>query len=200
MSCLSLASGIKGTQIQSRFKQRAEPLAEQNKLTLFEQVVVPHLAAAYNLARWLVRNSEDAEDMVQEAYLRAFKSFDGFRGGESRAWLLTIVRNTCYTWLQQNRARELTMAFDEDVHTLEDNAPSPEALLLETANAKVLQQTLEELPLEFREAIILRGLEGMSYKEIADLTGVPLGTVMSRLARARDRLQRRFAQPVGKEP
>lgn len=174
-------------------------LAVQKRATLFEEAVLPHLAAAYNLARWLVRNAHDAEDLVQEAYLRAFKSFDGFHGEDSRAWLLAIVRNTCYTWLKRNRVQELTTVFDEERHSSEDDACNPEALLLKNADAQLLRQALEEQPLEFREAIILRELEGMTYKEIADLAGVPMGTVMSRLVRARQRLQRRLAAPAKKE-
>lgn len=167
-------------------------MAEPTMLKRFEEAVLPHLAAAYNLARWLTRNDHDAEDLVQEAYLRAFKSFDSFRGGDGRAWLLTIVRNTCYTWLRQNRAEDLTELFDEEIHTLERDSSNPETLLLETADAQLLGQALEELPVEFREVLVLRELEGMSYREIADLMSVPVGTVMSRLARGRERLQRQL--------
>jgi len=162
---------------------------ERDKLASFEQSVVPHLGAAYNLARWLTRNEHDAEDIVQEAYMRAFKFFGGFRGGDSRSWLLTIVRNTCYTWMHQNRARDLTTVLDEEIHVLESNELDPEAVLLEKVNSEVLRQALDQLPVEFREAIVLRELEELSYKEIADIAGVPLGTVMSRLARGRKRLQ-----------
>jgi RNA polymerase sigma factor (sigma-70 family) len=171
-------------------------LAEPNMLKRFEEAVLPHLDAAYNLARWLTRNTHDAEDLVQEAYMRAFKSFHGFRGGDERAWLLTIVRNTCYTWLQANRAQELTVPFDEEMHTLKEESRNPETLLLENAEHQLLKNTLEELPVEFREVLVLRELEGMSYKEIADLAGIPVGTVMSRLARARERLQRRSTSSV----
>ena len=159
----------------------------------FEDTLLPHLAAAYNLAHWLVRNHHDAEDLVQEAYLRALKSFDGFRGGDGgRAWLLTIVRNTCYSWLKRDQTTEPAESFDEELHSSQHDSDTPEALLLEHADAQLLREALEELPLEFREAIILRELEGMSYKEIADVAGVPVGTVMSRLARGRERLQRRL--------
>ena len=162
-------------------------MQEQNKLTRFEQIVLPHLDAAYNLARWLTRNDADAEDVAQEAVLRAFKFFGGFHGGDSRAWLLTIVRNTCYTWLQQNRALELTTPFNEEIHSVE--GANPETILVEGADRQLLKQALEELPVEFREVVILRELEGLSYKEIANIVDVPVGTVMSRLARARKRLQ-----------
>ena len=148
----------------------------------------------YNLARWLTRDDHDAEDVVQEACLRAFRFFDSYRGGNSRAWLLTIVRHTCYTWLQNNRAHDLT-AFDE---MLEDADPgaSPEEVVLQSVDQQSLRKALEELPVEFREVLILRELEELSYKEIAMIAGVPLGTVMSRLARARKRLQHDLAQPA----
>ena len=161
--------------------------------------MLPHLAAAYNLARWLTRNGPDAEDLVQDAYLRALKAFDGFRGDNGRAWVLRIVRNTCYTWLQENREHELTAAFDEEVHATEDGSTNPETLLLRSADKQFLKEALEKLPLEFREVIVLRELEGLSYKEIAELAGIPVGTVMSRLARARERLQELLTLSV-KEP
>ncbi|HET9180289.1 MAG TPA: sigma-70 family RNA polymerase sigma factor [Terriglobia bacterium] len=173
-------------------------MSEQDKAAQFEQAVLPHLDAAHNLARWLIRQPEDAEDMVQESYMRAFTSFEGFRGGNGRAWILTIVRNTCYTWLQRGRSSEMTTEFDEETHSPETNA-NPEALLLGEANRELLAKALEELPLEFRETLVLRELEGLSYKEIADVTGVPLGTVMSRLARARNMLERTLAGGTNKE-
>jgi RNA polymerase sigma factor (sigma-70 family) len=151
---------------------------------------LPHLDAAYNLARWLTHNAVDAEDMVQEAYLRAFKFFDAFRGPDSRAWLLTIVRNTCYTWLQQNRPCDLAASFDEDIHSSESDATNPATLVLQNADHQMVHQALEQLPVEFREVVILRDLEGFSYKEIAEIAKIPPGTVMSRLARARERLKR----------
>ncbi len=155
----------------------------------FDQAILPHLAAAYNLARWLTRNAHDAEDVVQEAYLRAYQFFDGFHGGDGRAWLLRIVRNTCYTWLEKNRPREPAVAFDETQHGTERNEAGPEAPLLAHEDREMLRRALEELPTEFRETIVLREMEGLSYKEIAAVSGIPVGTVMSRLARARERLQ-----------
>ncbi|HEV2495690.1 MAG TPA: sigma-70 family RNA polymerase sigma factor [Terriglobia bacterium] len=175
-------------------------MEEGDKLRRFEQAVLPHLDSAYNLARWLIRNDYDAEDLVQEACLRALKSFEGFRDGNPRAWLLTIVRNSCYTWLKQNRRQEFTIPFDEEIHTPEERLHSPEASLLESADARRVKDALEELPAEFRETIVLRELEGMSYKEIAELCGIPVGTVMSRLARARQRLERYITGSVSKEP
>jgi RNA polymerase sigma-70 factor (ECF subfamily) len=155
----------------------------------FEQCIMPHLEAAYNLARWLTRHDQDAEDVVQEAFLRAYRFFGNFHGGDSRAWLLTIVRNTCYTWLRQNRAHELTEEFNETLHDVARADDNPETLLLHGAQQQLLRQALEALPVAFREIVILRDLEGLSYKEIAYITDLPLGTVMSRLARARTRLQ-----------
>jgi RNA polymerase sigma factor (sigma-70 family) len=165
------------------------PSQEESRIGRFEQTVFPHLDAAYNLARWLTRNEHDAEDVVQEACMRAFRSFEGFRGTDGRGWLLTIVRNACYTWLSRNHSEQLSTPFDEEIHCEEVAGPNPEELLLQNANRQHLQDALEELPVEFREALVLRELEGLSYKEIADVSGVPLGTVMSRLARARDRLK-----------
>jgi RNA polymerase sigma factor (sigma-70 family) len=175
-------------------------LAEPTMLKQFEQTVLPHLAAAYNLARWLTRNDHDAEDLVQEAYLRALNAFDGFRGGDGRAWLLTIVRNTCYSWLRQNRMEDLTEVYDEELHTLERDSRDPERSLLEIENSQLLRQALEELPVEFREVLVLRELEDMSYREIADLMCVPVGTVMSRLARGRERLQQQLSGSARRRP
>ncbi len=159
-----------------------------------------HLPAAYNFARWLARKSDDAEDLVQESCLRAFKAFDAFRGGDGRAWLLTIVRNTWYTWQKHDQREGLAEAFDEELHAVVNQDRDPEALLLASVDTRLLRQALEELPLEFREVIILRELEGMSYKEIANLAAIPIGTVMSRLARARERLQHRLTGSSEKEP
>ena len=166
-----------------------QQVLEPTTRTRFEDTVLPHLNTAYNLARWLTHNDQDAEDVVQEAYLRAWKFFDSFHGGESRPWLLTIVRRTCYTWLQHNRAHAEVTEFDDERHSITSEEANPETLLLHRVDAQELRRALEALPMEFREVIILRELEDCSYKEIAAITGVPLGTVMSRLARARQRLQ-----------
>ena len=174
-------------------------MQEQNQFARFEQIVLPHLDAAYNLARWLTRNEQDAEDVVQEACMRAFKFVGGFYGGDSRAWMLTIVRNTCYTWLRHNRAHELTTSFDEAIHAIECDTLNPETLLLHNADRQILKQALEALPVEFREVVVLRELEGLSYKEIGAIADIPLGTVMSRLARARRRLQHDLAKRLNGE-
>lgn len=161
----------------------------QQKLKRFEEAILPHLDAAYNLARWIMRDEHEAEDAVQDACVRALRFFGGFRGGDARVWLLAIVRNTCYSRLKRNRAQELEISFDEQAHGHDPNASEPEAAVLRNVDGAELKRALEELPPEFREAILMRELEGLSYKEIADVTQVPIGTVMSRLARARKRLQ-----------
>jgi RNA polymerase sigma-70 factor (ECF subfamily) len=158
----------------------------------FEEVVLPHLDAAYNLARWLVRKPQDAEDMVQEAYLRAFKFFGGYQGGDARSWVLKIVRNTSYSFLEKNRPAELAEEFDEEVHQAVVEQPGAEAALMQSADRRMLREALDELPVHFREVIVLRELEGMTYKEIAEVKGVPIGTVMSSLARARTQLRERL--------
>ncbi|HEY7424923.1 MAG TPA: sigma-70 family RNA polymerase sigma factor [Gemmataceae bacterium] len=179
--------------------QGGGPLQENNRRARFEQVMMPHLAAAYNLARWLTRNDHDAEDLVQEAYLRAYKFFNRFQGDDGRAWLLAVVRNTCYTWLKQHHARELAASFDETVHGAASDALNPEKLLLQKATQQMLREALEELPIAFREVVVLRDLEGFSYKEIASIVDVPLGTVMSRLTRGRGRLQQCLGPRLSEE-
>jgi RNA polymerase sigma-70 factor (ECF subfamily) len=154
----------------------------------FEQVFLPHLDAAYNLARWLLRNDQDAEDAVQEAYLRAYKSFSRFRGGDGKALLMTILRNACFTMMKRSRSHETPEPFDEEIHQTAGQSEIREAFR-QKANAESLQYALEKLPEEFREMIVLHDLEGLSYKEIAAVVGIPIGTVMSRLARARARLR-----------
>lgn len=170
-------------------------MREQNRLTHFEQTIFPHLDAAYNLARWLTRNEQDAEDIVQEACLRAFKFFDSFHGSDGRPWLLTIVHNTYYTWLR-HEAHEPTTPFDEELDSIGSEVFNPEAIVLQSMDHQLLKQALENLPVEFREVMILRELEGLSYKEIAHVIDIPLGTVMSRLARARKRLQHELTDHV----
>jgi RNA polymerase sigma factor (sigma-70 family) len=175
-------------------------LGGKDQLARFEQAILPHLDAAYNLARWLTRNDHDAQDMVQEACLRAFKFFDGFHGVDARAWLLTIVRNTCYTWLEQNRRGQAMTSFDEEIHTVEEDTLNPSALALKSGDREMLKQSLEQLPAEFREVIVLRDLEELSYKQIAEVINVPLGTVMSRLARARARLKGILCSRLKEQP
>lgn len=175
-------------------------MPDQKGSSDFEQQVLPHLDAAYNLARWLTRNEEDAEDVVQEAYVRAFRFFGAFRGGSARAWVLRIVRNTFYNWLQENRPFQSAVEFDENLFGPDPRTLNPEQALLQNASDKMLRQALETLPLIFREVLILREFEGMSYKEIAEVTGMPPGTVMSRLSRARDGLRQSLSHHVSAPP
>src|SRR5262245_48724417 len=173
-----------------------ERSSETQKARRFERVVMPHLDSAHNLARWLTRNDADAQDVVQEAMLRAFKYFDGFDGQYAHAWLLKIVRNTCFTWLRENRPTNDAIplednldAVDRDGCARERNAQgmgrSPEIIVLETRDARQVEALINELPAVYREAVILREMDDLSYREIAEISGVPIGTVMSRLARAR---------------
>ena len=175
---------------------------EPNELGRFEVIVLPHLDAAYTLARYLTRHEHDAQDVVQDAYLRALKYFEGFRGtegGDGRAWLLAIVRNTAFTWRRRYRQEATAAEFDEQLHSEAVADVNPEATLLGTSARESLHQALDRLPPEFREVIVLRELQGLSYKEIGEVTGVPVGTVMSRLSRARSRLQRAlYAEQEGR--
>ena len=163
----------------------------------FEQLVLPHVDAAFNLARWLLRGRTDAEDVAQEALLRACRFFRGFHGGDARAWLLQIVRNTCYTWLEKNRPMELSMEFDEEIHL--QTSATPETLAIAGDDRKRLTVALEKLPPRFREVLVLRELEGCSYKEIAAITSIPIGTVMSSLSRARRQMYSALTNSL-KEP
>jgi RNA polymerase sigma factor (sigma-70 family) len=172
-------------------RRNGKDLSVVDKRKQFEQVVLPHLDAAFNLARWLTSDDQDAQDVVQDAYLRAFKFFDSYHGGSSRAWLLTIVRNTTYTWLRQNRQQTNISLVEFDDDDIEDTeAASLEGSLLQEADYQQVREALAALPVEFREVIVLHDLEGLAYKEIALVTNIPLGTVMSRLSRARARLQK----------
>lgn len=167
----------------------------------FVRTVMPHLDAAYNLARWLTRNDDDAEDIVQEAFVRAFRFFDSLKEADARPWLLAIVRNTGYTWLRKNRPAEVVALDDasmisEDTPTAGHTSPSdsnPEVVLLQSASRKLVNQALEDLPVGFREVLVMRELEDLSYKEIASVAGIPIGTVMSRLHRGRAKLRKKLA-------
>jgi len=167
----------------------------------FERLIVPHLDAAHNLARWLMRDPATAQEAVQEAYLRAYRFFDSFRGDEGRAWVLAIVRNTCYSLLDREPPQAAFEAFDETLHADTPNGlPAPEEVALTRETQALVRSAVAALPEEFREAIVLRELHGLSYKEIAAVTDAPIGTVMSRLARARLALARTLGAPAGKEP
>ena len=165
------------------------PSAATPRNAHFEACVLPHLNAAYNLARWLARDDADAQDVVQEAMLRAFRYFDSFHGSDARVWLLAIVRNTFYSVRAKSASHDAHESFDDDAHIVIDEQPSPEARALLAVDVDALQTALTHLPHPLREAIVLRELEECSYKEIASITGQKIGTVMSRLARARERLR-----------
>jgi RNA polymerase sigma-70 factor (ECF subfamily) len=170
-------------------KHEEQDATQGQELASFEETMLPHMDAAHNLARWLLRNEQDAQDVVQEAYLRAFKSFAGFHGSNGRAWLLTIVRNTSYTLLKKNHAADFTTTFDEEIHGSGRESVSPATILEHSEDAELIREAMDELPVEFREILALRHQEGLSYKEIADIAQIPPGTVMSRLARARGKLK-----------
>jgi RNA polymerase sigma-70 factor (ECF subfamily) len=178
-------------------KKREEQAKEE--LLSFEEAMLPHLDAAHNLAKWLLRNEQDAQDVVQEAYLRAFRSFGGFHGTNGRAWLLTIVRNTSYTLLKKSHAVDLTTTFDETIHATGHQSVSPATLLEHSEDAQLIKEAMDGLPAEFREILTLRHQEGLSYKEIADIAQIPSGTVMSRLARGRAKLKECLEARIGKE-
>jgi RNA polymerase sigma-70 factor, ECF subfamily len=166
----------------------------------FDRLMRPHLRAAYNLARWLVREPADADDVLQEAVMRAFKHFQSFRGERARSWLLAIVRNSCWSFIK--RRGEAAEVFDEERDTAAvvplQLVPEPEAELLRSDQARRIQEEVAALRPEFREAFVLREVEGLSYKEIAEVAGVPIGTVMSRLSRARRELQARLGDGARK--
>jgi len=174
-----------------------------NKQARFEREMLPHLDAAYNLARWLLKGSDDAQDVTQEAILRAFKYYDGFHGGSAKAWLLRIVRNSCYTWFKE-RPKTESMSADEEGRLNPEHeraleaagyaTQSPEASLIEMADRKLLSDSLVSLPADYREILILREIEELSYKEISDIAEIPIGTVMSRLSRARGLLQQKIME------
>jgi len=164
---------------------------QRNHDTRFEQAVLPQLDAAYNLARWLTRNGTDAEDVVQDACERALKYFAAFHGGDAKAWFLTIVRHACYDWLKRNRPAEIVPGDGQAIEDAPDSTtPSPEQVAMRNASAALLSEAIAALPLGYREVLILRELEDMPYREIARVVDIPIGTVMSRLARARGLLQR----------
>jgi len=178
----------------------------ESKRARFESSMSPHMGAAYNLARWLTRNDHDAEDVVQEAMLRAFTFFDGFRGTDARSWILKIVRNTCFTWLQANRPNEIIAT---DVDQVSDISPlvscsssidDPETVALRKTEARQVDAAIASMSTTFREIIVLREIEGLSYKEIASVIDAPIGTVMSRLARARTEIRRALARASDGKP
>ena len=173
----------------------------------FERLALPHMAAAYNLAFWLVRNRADAEDVVQDAYLRAYRAFASFKGDDMRPWLLKIVRNVALSWLGNRNSARNVISFDEALSQrvteapgtmqVADDEPSPETLLISADERNQLKRALAELPAVFREALVLREFEALSYREISTVIGAPIGTVMSRLSRAREELGNLLKKHVG---
>lgn len=175
------------------------------KTRSFEAMMLAHLDSAYNLARWLLRDEQNAQDVVQDAYLRGFKYFESFRGGDARPWILGIVRNACFSWLEKNRRADEVLIFDEerDIAIVDARWPaetdSPEQSLLRKVEKARIDQAIAGLAPAFREVIILREMEEMSYEQISQVAGIPVGTVMSRLARARALLRRALVESDGKE-
>ena len=163
-------------------------LQKTAKLEIFEETILPHLDAAYNLARWMLRDDQDAQDVVQEASLRAYRFFEGYRGGDAKAWLLAIVRNTSLNWRRRSRRDKSNVLFDELTHDTKVEAPNAEDRMVDADKMAALRNCIETLPANQREILILREFEEMSYKQIAETASLPVGTVMSRLARARQRL------------
>jgi RNA polymerase sigma-70 factor, ECF subfamily len=186
-------SGLTSANVELGGAWKEASMSENKDSQKFDQAVLPHLDAAYNLARWLTRNDQDAQDVVQEACLRAFRFFPGHRGGDAHAWLMKIVRNTCYNWLHANRPLQEAAEFDENLFPADPRALNPEEVALQDGSGTMVREALEKLPPNFREVLILRELEGMSYREIADITGKAAGTVMSSLSRARGRLREALA-------
>jgi len=183
--------------MNSAVQKRGSIVLDSQDQVRFETLVLPHFDAAFNLARWLLRSGADAEDVSQEAILRAYRFFNGFHGGDVRAWLLQIVRNTCFTWLEKNRRVKDVTEFDEEFHV--PPGPTPESLAIAADSRARLADALESLPPRYREVIVLRELEGCSYKEIATITSIPIGTVMSRVSRARRQLQLALTDPSHNE-
>ena len=182
-------------------------MSQDERRRRFELLALPHLDAAYNLARWLAGNAADAEDVVQEAYLRAYRYFEAWHGGDFRVWLLTIVRNSFLTWARENRSSRLVFMGDQTDGVADQEATlwgeppkSPETVLLQHLDGAALTRLVDGLPHDHREVLVLRELEELSYREIAEITGVPIGTVMSRLARARALLRRRWQAQDAAEP
>lgn len=191
-ACRNRTDGILSPQEDAALAQ--EPLPSADQLARLEQVTLPHLDSAYNLARWLTGNDHDAEEVVQDAYLRATRFFASFRGGDGKPWLLAIVRRAGYDWLARNRPHQAVTVFDEQLHAQGDDRLDPARLLLREEDRDLLRQALADLPAEFREVLVLRELEGLSYREIGAIAGIPPGTVMSRLTRGRERLRERLGK------
>jgi RNA polymerase sigma-70 factor (ECF subfamily) len=171
-------------------------LTSREQTRRFDEQIWPHFRAAYNLARWLTRSHEDAEDIVQEAFLRAFSACESLRGDAAKPWLLAIVRNTSLNWIKRTGKLSLASGGDPVLDHLREPSPDPEQSVLMSIDRDEVRRALDQLPVEFREALVLREIEGCSYKEIAEVADIPLGTVMSRLSRGRDCLRRILTSPA----
>jgi RNA polymerase sigma factor (sigma-70 family) len=182
-------SGMKGDKINIAVDAHQYGMNEQSRRTHFENQMLPLMPEAYNMARWIMKNEPDARDVVQDAYLKAFRYFESFHGDSGRAWLLRIVRNVCYDALRARDSQRNIVSLDEETAAeVPDSKPSPNVLAIQNSTKLRIREALEALPLEFKTVIILREFDGLSYKEISDIAGVPVGTVMSRLSRARRQL------------
>jgi RNA polymerase sigma factor (sigma-70 family) len=173
-------------------------MESRERVAQFDRIVTPHLTRAYNLARLLVGNATDAEDLVQDASLRAFRALDGFHGGDAKTWLLVIVRNVCYSFLGSRRRDQNVVEFAEEEHSSTIAPATPEAAVLRGADSASVRSAIEALPPEYRETLVLREMEELSYRQIAEITGVAIGTVMSRLSRARQLLRQALQRQAGK--
>jgi RNA polymerase sigma-70 factor (ECF subfamily) len=170
--------------------------AEAAKLKRFEELALPHLDAVHNFARWLTRNDDEAQEVAQETFLRALRYFDSYRGSDAKAWLFSICRNSCQTWRSRKRQTAATESFDEKLHSFPTVMRDQEQRMIDADRVATIRECIEILPLEYREVLILRELEEMSYRKISEVTAVPVGTVMSRLSRARKRLVECAAVPA----
>jgi RNA polymerase sigma-70 factor (ECF subfamily) len=173
---------------EARTELKPHRVEERTRLALFEELALPHLDALHNLARWLMRNNDEAQEVVQETFLRALRYFDSYRGSDAKAWLFAILRNTCFTWRSRKRQTGVTESFDEGTHSPQTAMRDQEQQVIDAGQVATLRQCIEMLPLEYREVLIMRELEEMSYRQIAEVMAIPVGTVMSRLSRARRRL------------
>jgi RNA polymerase sigma factor (sigma-70 family) len=183
--------------LEQIWNKKTTKQVKQDRSGVFETTVLPYVSAGYNLARWLTRNEQDAEDALQEASLRAWRAFDTFQPGrDARAWFLAIVRNTCRSLHRQKQDQEMAIQLEDDSQAV-DTCLNAETMLIKKENLQTVHQALEELPFDYREIIILRELEELSYKDIAKIVDIPLGTVMSRLARARRELYKRLCDASG---
>jgi RNA polymerase sigma factor (sigma-70 family) len=187
--CAVMESEMMGDRINIAVDAHQYGMNEQSRRIHFENQMLPLMPEAYNLARWIMKNEPDARDVVQDAYVKAFRYFESFHGDSGRAWLLRIVRNVCYDALRVRDSQRNIVSLDEEtVAEVPDSKPGPNVLAIQNSTKLRIREALEALPLEFKTVIILREFDGLSYKEISDIAGVPVGTVMSRLSRARRQL------------